>query len=98
MLQGTRECRLKGVHPEGLLQKDTGAEVTGSLLQGVDGEPRKEHEGEMRIERPEGCRDVEAIVFIFEEPIGQEHVRCEGLSDRHGILGIGGYAHLVPVT
>jgi hypothetical protein len=98
MLQGTGERRLKGMHPEGLFQEDTGDEMTGSMLQSVDGKTGKKHQGDMRVKSPEGFRDVEAIVFTFEEPIGQEHVWCTGSPDCHGILGIGGCVYFVSMT
>jgi hypothetical protein len=98
MLQGTGERRLKGMRPEGFFQADTGVEVTGSTSQSVDGETGKKHQGDMRVKSPKGFRHVEAIVFTFEQPIGQEHVRCKGPPDRHGILGIGGYAYFVSTT
>jgi hypothetical protein len=98
MLQGTGERRLKGMRPEGFFQADTGVEMTGSTSQSVDGETGKKHQGDMRVKSPEGFCDVEAIVFPFEEPIGQKHVWCKGSPDCHGILGIGGYVYFVSTT
>jgi hypothetical protein len=83
------------MHTKGLSQADTGGEMICSMSQGIDGETRKEHQGKMWVKSPEGFRDVEPIVFAFEEPISQEYVRGESLADRHGILGISGYAYVI---